>query len=138
MKDKYYSNIEKKEFRLNNDPEAQQPLVDFLIAQGLEYLGKYKDPHDYSREHIFSIAGPSDFRLHIYWARNVSSVIYKPDGWDGAFLEGDFDSIREPVVGYVNHKTLAFCLKDREIVKLALPLDEPQKFNGKVFQKNLI
>ncbi len=41
-------------FALNNDPKSQQPMIDFLISQGLEYEGKINvDMCGFSRTHVF-------------------------------------------------------------------------------------
>jgi len=108
-------------FALNNDPESEQPMIDFLVSRGLTYLGKQnKDQYGFSRENVF-IYGYSSFRLVISWMRNLATIINKPDGWDGAFTESYFDNIRECCVGYCDHASLAFCYGECEVVSLAIP-----------------
>ena len=108
-------------FKLNNDPKSEQPMIDFLISQGMTYLGKQnKDIHGFSRENVFTVEG-TNFRMIIFWMRNLCSIQYAPDGWGGAFTVSHFDNIRPATTQYCDHKTLAFCYGDREIIKLAIP-----------------
>jgi len=116
-----------KLFALNNDPESERPMVDFLISKGLKYLGKQNiDQYGFSRENIFTF-GDSDFRLVISWMRNLATIINAPDGWNGVFTESYFDNIRECSTGFCDHTSLAFCYEDCEMVKIAIPRMEASK-----------
>lgn len=112
-------------FSLNNDPESEKPLIEFLTKHGLTYLGKIDRDNitNYSRKNVFSFQD-TDFRLVIYWMRNLSTIQYMPNGWDGAFMECNFDNIRECMTGYCDHTSLAFCYGDTEMVRLAIPRQE--------------
>jgi hypothetical protein len=106
-------------FALNNDPNSEKPMIDFLVKSGLTYLGKQnKNQIGFSRENVF---GYGDFRLVISWMRNLATIVSKPDGWDGVFTEVYFDNIRECSTGYVGHYSLAFCYGDYEMMKIAIP-----------------
>ena len=108
-------------FALNDDPQSEQPMIDFLVANGLKYLGKQNvDQYGFSRENVFSY-GDSNFRLIISWMRNLATIVNKPDGWDGIFTEVYFDNIRECSTGYCDHISLAFCCGEHEMIKLAIP-----------------
>lgn len=106
-------------FALNNNPESQQPMIDFLISQGLEYEGETDvNEYGFSRTHIFK---KGNFKLQIMWMRNISTIQVQPDGWNGAFTEVLFDDIRETMTGYCDHNSLAFCYEGYEMLKLAIP-----------------
>lgn len=106
-------------FALNNDPSSQEKLVEFLKKQGLEYKGKQNiDDYGFSRENVFRLG---DFELVVIWMRNLSTIKYAPNGWEGAFTEVYFDNIRKGCVGYAGHSTLAFCFGRYEVLKLAIP-----------------
>jgi len=108
-------------FALNNDPNSEKSMIDFLVKSGLTYLGKQnKNQIGFSRENVFTYKG-SDFKLVIRWMRNLSTILYSPSGWDGAFTEVYFDNIRECSTGYVGHYSLAFCYGDYEMLKIAIP-----------------
>ncbi len=109
-------------FALNNDSKSEQPMIDFLVDKGLKYVGKQNyDQYGFSRDNVFTVDG-TDFKLIIYWMRNLCTIQYCPNGWKGAFTEVYFDNIRECSTGYSEHTSLAFCYGDREIIKLAIPL----------------
>lgn len=109
-------------FALNNNPESEKPMIDFLVKNGLTYLGKQnKDQYGFSRENVF---GYGDFRLIISWMRNLATIQNKPDGWDGAFTEVCFDNIRECSTGYGGHVSLAFCCGNYEMMTIAIPKKE--------------
>ena len=41
-------------FALNNDPNSEKPMIDFLVKSGLTYLGKQnKNQIGFSREIVF-------------------------------------------------------------------------------------
>jgi hypothetical protein len=108
-------------FALNNDPNSEKSMIDFLVKSGLTYLGKQnKDQHGFSRENVFTYQG-SDFKLVIRWMRNLATILYSPSGWDGIFTEICFDNIRECSTGYVGHYSLAFCYGEYEMLKIAIP-----------------
>ena len=107
-------------FALNNDVESEKRLIDFLESQGLIYEGKQNiDKYGFSRENVFSYG--SDFKLVISWMRNLSTIQYSPNGWDGAFTEVYFDNICESSTGYCDHNSLSFCYGEYEMLKLAIP-----------------
>lgn len=108
-------------FALNNDPNSEKPMIQFLVKSGLTYLGKQnKNQIGFSRENVFTYQG-SDFKLVIRWMRNLATILYSPSGWDGIFTEVYFDNIRECSTGYVGHYSLAFCYGDYEMLKIAIP-----------------
>ena len=106
-------------FALNNEVESQQKLIDFLINSGLNYEGLINiDKYNFSRRHLFIFG---DFKLVIYWMRNLSTIEIRPNGWNGAFMECNFDHIRACSSGYSDHYSLAFCLGEYQKMTLAIP-----------------
>ena len=107
-------------FALNNEVESEDKLIEFLQKQGLKYEGKQNyNKYGCSRENVFTYG--DNFKLVISWMRNLSTVQYNPDGWDGAFTEVYFDNIRKCSTEYYDHNSLAFCSGEYEMLKLAIP-----------------
>ena len=111
----------KSYFKLNNDINSKDKLIEYLKSLGLSLLEKRKESEDlFQRTFYFSDGNELEFG--ICWFKNISHVEFGI--WNGSFISFMFDEIRGAITPYIAHDTYAFYYEGKQVAVFAIRNEE--------------